>query len=166
MTTIRPTLHLQTFERRGRSFGPCYRRKSPPCATASFTLFAAVVWLGLSGHPAYARSNVQRDVEGYAVATCLLKQQEPFLKDQGALWADGIVQRSHGDIEDFRSVADAVDADIAKKPMAMARRESDPMHAAPVPVPYCAEIIDDPSVRAAIDKAIKKLTPAYRRAKK
>jgi len=35
-----------------------------------------------------------------------------------------------------------------------------------VPVPYCAEIIDDPPVRAAIDKAIKKLTPAYRRAKK
>jgi len=40
------------------------------------------------------------------------------------------------------------------------------MHAASVPVPYCAEIIDDPPVRAAIDKAIKKLTPAYRRAKK
>jgi hypothetical protein len=47
----------------------------------------------------------------------------------------------------------------------MARRESDPMHAAPVPVPFCAEIIDDPPVRAAIDKAVKKLTPAYRRKK-
>jgi len=122
--------------------------------------------VGLSGQPAYARSNVQRDVEGYAVASCLIKQQEPLLKDQGALWADGIVQRSHGDIEDFRSVADAVDADVAQKAVPLARRESDPMHAAPVPVPFCVEIIDDPPVRAAIDKAIKKLTPAYRRAKK
>lgn len=100
------------------------------------------------------------------MATCLLKQQEPYLKDQGALWADGIVQRSHGDIEDFRSVAEAVEAEVARKRMVMARRESDPMHAAPVPVPYCAEIIDDPGVRVAVDKAIKKLTPAYRRAKK
>jgi hypothetical protein len=115
---------------------------------------------------AYARSDVQRDVEGYAVASCLIKQKEPLLKDQGALWADGIVQRSHGDIEDFRSVAEAVVADVAQRPMPQARRESDPMHAAPIPVPFCAEIIDDPPVRAAIDKAIKKLTPAYRRAKK
>ncbi len=74
------------------------------------------------------------------------------------------MQRSHGDIDDFRSVADAVDADLAHTPMAMARRESAPMDAAPVPLPFCAEIMDDPPVRAAIDKAIKKLTPAYRRA--
>jgi hypothetical protein len=100
------------------------------------------------------------------VASCLIKQKEPLLKDQWALWADGIVQRSHGDIEDFRSVAEAVVADVAQRPMPQARRESDPMHAAPIPVPFCAEIIDDPPVRAAIDKAIKKLTPAYRRAKK
>ncbi len=102
-------------------------------------------------------------MEGYAIATCLLKQKEPYLKDQGALWADGIVQRSHGDIQDFTPVAAAVAADIAGKPMPMAHRESDPMHAAPTPLPFCAEIIDDDPVRAAIDKAIKKLTPAYRR---
>jgi hypothetical protein len=134
--------------------------------TTKRTLAGALVWLALAGHAAHARSEVQRDVEGYAVASCLLKQKEPYLRDQGALWADGIVQRSHGDIEDFRRVAEAVDADVAQKPMAMARRESDPMHAAPVPLPYCVEIIDDVPVRAAIDKAIRKLTPAYRRAKK
>ena len=122
-------------------------------ATTSCVLGAALVWLGLLGQFAYARSDVQRDVEGYAVASCLMKQKELLLKDQGALWANGIVQRSHGDIEDFRSVADAVDADVAQKPVPQARRESDPMHAAPVPVPFCAEIIDDPPVRGAIDKA-------------
>jgi hypothetical protein len=126
----------------------------------------ALVWLALVAHVAQARSDVQRDVEGYAIASCLIKQDVPYLKDQGALWADGIVQRSHGDIEHFRSVAEAVDADLAHKPMAMARRESDPKHAAPVPVPFCAEIIDDAPVHAAIDKAIKELTPAYRHAKK
>ncbi len=131
-----------------------------------WALVVGLAWLGLSGRDAWARSEVQRDVEGYAVASCLLQQKEPFLKDQGALWADGIVQRSHGDIQHFRSVADAVQSDLAHKPMAMARRESDPMHAAPVPVPYCEEIIDDVPVRAAIDAAIKKLAPAYRRAKK
>jgi hypothetical protein len=125
-----------------------------------------LVCLGLPGEAACARSDVQRDVEGYAVASCLMKQKEPLLKDQGALWADGIVQRSHGNIEDFRSVADAVDAEVAQKPVPQARRESDPTHSASVPVPFCAEIIDDPPVRAAIDKAVRKLTPAYRQAKK
>jgi hypothetical protein len=112
------------------------------------------------------RTAVQRDVEDYAVATCLTKQNETFLKEQGDLWADAIVQRSAGPIEDFTSVADAVAADVATKPMAMAHQESDPMHAKPVPIPYCAEIVDDKPVRAAIDKAIKKLAPEYVRAKK
>lgn len=161
-------LRLRTSTPRARSSGPFTRRGGLRHATATFRLAAALLWLALplAARTAYARTDVQRDVEGYAVASCLMKQEEPYLKDQGALWGDGIVQRSHGDIEDFRSVADAVDAEIAHKPMAMARRESDPMHAAPVPIPYCAEIIDDAPVRAAIDKAIKKLTPAYRRAKK
>ncbi len=129
-------------------------------------LLGALVGLGLSGRPAYGRSDVQRDVEGYAVASCLMKQSEAYLRDQGALWADAIVQRSHGDIEAFRGVADAVAAAVARKPVPFARREGDPMHSAPVPVPFCAEIIDDPPVRAAIDQAVKKLTPAYRRARK
>jgi hypothetical protein len=135
-------------------------------ATTKCVLVAALVWLALPSGLAHGRSDVQRDVEGYAVASCLMKQKEPYLRDQGALWAGGIVQRSHGDVEDFRRVAGAVDADIAQKPMPAARRESDPMHAVPVPVPFCAEIIDDPPVRAVIDKTIKKLTPAYRRVKK
>ena len=166
MTIMRRTLHRLILEPRARSSGPFIRRTSLSPATTSCALAAVLVWVGFPAQTAYARSDVQRDVEGYAVASCLIKQKEPLLKDQGALWADGIVQRSHGDIEDFRSVADAVDADVAQKPLPQARRESDPMHAAPVPVPFCAEIIDDAPVRAAIDKAIKKLAPAYRRAKK
>ena len=33
------------------------------------------------------RTDVQRDVEGYAVASCLTNQAEPYLKDQGDAWA-------------------------------------------------------------------------------
>lgn len=47
----------------------------------------------------------------------------------------------------------------------MTRQESEPSHAKAVPVLLCAELIDEPPVRAAIDKAIKRLTPAYRRSR-
>src|SRR2546427_6325373 len=45
------------------------------------------------------RTQVQRDVESYAIASCLTQQAEPYLKDQGDAWASVIVQRMHGDIE-------------------------------------------------------------------
>lgn len=115
---------------------------------------------------AQARSEVQRDVEGYAIATCLTKQSEPYLKDQGDAWASVIVQRSHGDLDPFHAVQEAVEAELKKGFVPAVPNEQDPKHSKLVPVLYCAEIIDEPSVRPAIDKAIKKLTPAYRRAKK
>jgi len=166
MTTTPPTSQLRTFGRRARNSGHYRRRTSLLPLAATCALAATAVWFGLPIHPAYGRSDVQRDVEGYAIATCLLKQKEPYLRDQGGLWADGIVQRSHGDIQDFTPVAAAVAADIAGKPMPMAHRESDPMHPAAIPLHFCAEIIDDTPVHAAIERAIKKLTPAYRREKK
>ncbi len=78
---------------------------------------------------------------------------------------DVIVQRSHGDIQHFEPVAEAVEAQVAKEAMPMTRQESDPSHARAVPVLLCAELIDEPTVRAAIDEAIKKLAPAYRRSR-
>lgn len=56
---------------------------------------------------AQARSAVQRDVEGYAIATCLTKQSDPTLKDQGDAWASVIVQRAHGDLEPLHAVQEA-----------------------------------------------------------
>ena len=112
---------------------------------------------------AAARSAAQRDVEGYAIATCLTNQREPYLKDQGDAWASVIIQRAKGGLDVFTDIAAAVKAELAKGNMAVMRSETEPTKDKPLPVLYCSEIIDTTSVRAAIHKALKKLEPSYER---
>jgi len=133
---------------------------------ATMLVFGACAFQVIPTRAGQVRGSVQRDVEGYATASCFARQKEPLLKNQGEAWVDVIVQRSQGDIEDFKAVADAVEAQLAKEPMPMARQESDPMRSKALPVLQCAEIIDEPAVRSAINKAIKKLAPAYRHARR
>lgn len=142
------------------------RSMRPTIIATRLLVVGACAVPGFSTRAAQGRSRVQRDVEGYATASCLARQKDPVLKDQGSAWLDVIVQRSEGDIEEFKSVADAVEAQLAREPMPMARQERDPMHSKALPLLQCAEIIDDPTVRSAINKAIKKLTPAYRHARR
>ena len=105
-------------------------------------------------------------VEGYAIATCLVEQSEPYLKDQGDAG-----RRSSFNGPTARS---SCFARCRRRSNQRSRRESRQPFvrkvirsiSKPVPVLYCAEIIDEAPVRAAIDGAIKKLTPAYRRAQK
>jgi hypothetical protein len=125
----------------------------------------ALVCASTGSKIAYGRSDVQRDVEGYAASSCLTSQKDAYLKDQGDGWASVIVQRSHGDIEHFKKVADAVNTEVAQGHVAVMRVESDPAHGKELPVLTCVEIIDAPRVREAIDKAIKKLAPTYRHKK-
>jgi hypothetical protein len=117
--------------------------------------------LAMSISDAQARSAVQRDVEGYAIASCLTEQKEPYLSDQGDGWASAIVQRSHGGLEPFKAVTAAVEAELAKGHMAVIRDETQPMKGVTLPIAYCAEIIDVPSVHAAIEKAVKQLAQSY-----
>lgn len=110
------------------------------------------------------RTQVQRDVEGYAVASCLTHQTEPYLKDQGDAWASVIVQRMKGDIEVLAGIAEQVqreNANGAKGDMAVMRDETRPGQGKPLPVLHCGEVIDRPAVRAAIQKAIAALRPSY-----
>jgi len=109
------------------------------------------------------RSAVQRDVESYAMASCFTALDDPFLKRQGDLWAGGIVQRGKGSIETFRRVADAVRREMATAKVPIAHGDGGPQGDVPVPLLYCVEMIDAARVRAAIDRAITQLTPAYRR---
>jgi hypothetical protein len=126
-------------------------------------LFAVVLlWVATLTADAYARSTEQRDVEGYAIASCLAGQDQPYLKDQGDAWASVIIQRSKGELDPLTGVAEAVKAEIAKGDMTVIRSERQPMNGKPLPVLYCVEIIDAPRVRAAIGKAIRKLAPSYR----
>jgi hypothetical protein len=108
-----------------------------------------------------ANNAVRRDVEGYAIASCLFYQQQPYLKDQGDGWASAIVQRSKGDINALTAVGAAVKAEVAKGDMAVIRSETSPTGDETLPIEYCFEIIDSPSVNAAIESAIKKLSASY-----
>lgn len=109
------------------------------------------------------RPEVLRDVESYAIASCLAFQSEPYLKDQGDAWASVVVQRAKGDVELFAAVAEQVKIEHAKGEMPVVRSEGEQGKDKVVPVLYCGEIIDKPAVRAAIQKAIAMLAPAYTR---
>ena len=111
--------------------------------------------------PKHERSALQRDVEGYAAAACLVRQREPLLKEQGGAWASAIVQRSHGDIDPFNDVAKAVNAELRRSPVAIGRDDATGKDRS-MPVLRCGEIVDTPSVRAAIDRAEARLAPNYR----
>lgn len=108
-----------------------------------------------------ARTQVQRDVESYAIASCLTQQAEPYLKDQGDAWASVIVQRMHGDIEVLAGIAEQVQRENTNGDMAVMRDETRPRQGKPLPVLHCGEVIDRPDVRAAIQKAITALRPSY-----
>jgi hypothetical protein len=111
-----------------------------------------------SGSP---RSEVQRDVEGYAIASCLTNQAEPYLKDQGDAWASVIVQRMKGDLDPLANLAEEVRRENQTGNMAVIRDDSQPASGKALPLLHCGEIIDRPAVRDAIQKAIKQLAPAY-----
>lgn len=108
-----------------------------------------------------ARTQVQRDVESYAIASCLTQQAEPYLKDQGDAWASVVVQRMHGDIETLAGIAEQVQRENTNGDMAVMRDETRPRQGKPLPVLHCGEVIDRPAVRAAIQKAIAALRPSY-----
>lgn len=110
-----------------------------------------------------ARTALDRDVQGYAVATCMAAQSEPFLRDQGDAWAAAIVQRGHGSIAQLAPLRAAVLAELAKRNIPIGREEAAPMAGKPLVVMYCAEIIDTPSVRTAIARARSALSRAYAR---
>jgi hypothetical protein len=129
---------------------------------AAGLMVAAVICAAASVTQARARTAVQRDVEGYAVASCLVAQDQPYLKDQGDGWASAIIQRSKGGLDAFTAVAAAVKAELAKGYPAVIHSESEPMKDKLAPVMTCGEIIDAPPVRAAIDKTVRKLIPYYR----
>lgn len=111
------------------------------------------------------RSALTRDVEGYAVSSCLAAQSDATLRTQGEGWGSMIIMgRAHGDPEKWRPLHDAVRAALnpADVPRLKPERAIDP--SPQLPLAYCAEIIDTPRVRAAIDAATKRLAVDYRRA--
>lgn len=108
------------------------------------------------------RPELLRDVEGYAIASCLTNQAQPYLKDQGDAWASVIVQRMKGSLDALAGISEQVKRENARGDMAVIRDEASPEKDKTLPVLYCGEIIDRPSVRGAIQKAVAELNPSYR----
>lgn len=119
----------------------------------------------LTAAPAIAavRTALQRDVEGYAVAVCLGRQESAYLKDQAHGWASTVVMGGRGELDDLAPLQAAVEAEVARGPMAYVHRENEPTRSKAMPVMYCANIIDRARVRGAIETAMKRMAPAYRR---
>jgi len=127
-----------------------------------FLLSAAVAGCSANAKTIGApRPEVLRDVEGYAIASCLTNQTQPYLIDQGDAWASVIVQRMKGNLEVLAGIAERVKRENAKGEMAAIRDEAGSGKDKTLPVLYCGEIIDRPSVRAAIEKAVGELTLFY-----
>jgi endonuclease/exonuclease/phosphatase family metal-dependent hydrolase len=109
------------------------------------------------------RPKVLRDVEGYAIASCLAHQAQPYLKDQGDAWASVVIQRGKAPVEALAAINDAVKREIARGNMAVIRAETGQQKDKALPLLYCGEIIDTPPVRTAIQKAVAELGPRYER---
>lgn len=111
--------------------------------------------------PTNGRNAATRDVEEYAIASCLFYQQQLFLKDQGDSWASAIIQRSKGELDYFTALADAVKMEVSKGNMVVIRAENEPGHEKALPIAYCFELLNTPSVHSAVERATKKLASSY-----
>jgi hypothetical protein len=135
--------------------------------SASVGLLVSCIWITppavASPSLVSSRDALKRDVEGYAIATCLTGQKDSYLKDQGDGWASVIIQRGKGDLKVLESVAAAVRAEAAVGQMAIIRSDGNAQRPdKELPILYCNEIIDAPKVHAAITRAEKRLAAAYR----
>jgi len=111
---------------------------------------------GCTRHIDTAQTDMRRDAERYAIAACLAQQNHPYLSEQGQDWAGAIVQRAQLDFDVLKKLSTAVRQEPAKGNMAVGHRDSEPVGKGDfaMPVLYCAEIIDTPLIRAAIERAI------------
>jgi hypothetical protein len=94
------------------------------------------------------------DAEGYAIASCLSKQKESLLQQQGGGWASVIIERGSVTLDNMRVIDDSVRHAVAKGGILVVHDESSPSGDAPLPVLYCVQIGNDLSVRKAIDAAM------------
>lgn len=101
------------------------------------------------------------DLIGYATASCLILQDNPYLQDQGQRWAGAIMQGAHGGTEKWAPVAAAVKTEFVTSGVAQGQGEGPQAPTVPLPVMTCARIAAAPVVRKAIDLAARSLAADY-----
>ncbi len=118
--------------------------------------------------------DVHRDVQNYAIASCLTlineqslpKAQYSALKKEGYLWAGAIFQNSPGDYEFFIEMLPSIKNAVANNPMAEMKGDtSNDTGSTPTPIFYCVEkIAGSKSVKKAMKIAVNNLKKDYRKA--
>lgn len=139
----------------------CMIKRAPTWCTA-----LVAIALAAPVSAAASRSALDRDLESYAVASCMIATQIPSLVEQGQGWAGALVERSHGPIEEFHLIATVVEEEIRVSGFAVGHRDA-PVASGSVMLHMltCGEIIDAPRVARAIGRARTALAHAYRRAR-
>ena len=94
----------------------------------------------------------KKDIEGYAIASCLTYQESPYLQDQGDAWASVIVQRMEGSIDILSEISEIIKEEVSKGEMAVVRSESANDKDKVLPVLYCNEIIYKKPVQSVLRK--------------
>lgn len=131
--------------------------------------FAAAIVVASCGLPmssAVARSELDRDLDGYAIASCMIASHSPVLIEQGHGWAGAIVQRSHGPIKIFQQIASAVNQEIRVSGFALGHRDG-PVQSSRLNLfmVTCGEIVDNRRVAIAIARARVSLVRYYNKSR-
>jgi len=104
---------------------------------------------------------LQRDLAGYATASCFAALPQPLLRKQGERWAGAVIQRGHGAIEAWASLARAVTKELKRTGLDQGLGDGPDSAPTPLPVMTCGEITARPAVRAAMAQAAKALAKDY-----
>jgi hypothetical protein len=129
-----------------------------------FVTATIVASCSLTAADAEARSAIDRDVSGYAIASCMIASGDAILIEQGQGWANAIVQRSRGRIETFQVIPKAVNEEIKVTGFAVGRRDGPIQLKNPkLFMLTCGEIADRPRVARAIARARQALVGFYKK---
>lgn len=117
----------------------------------------AAAMAGCTMHPA-SLSNVNhqvlKDIESYAIASCLCNQADPYLKQQGDAWASAIIQRTNITLETLTSISAQIDNYAGGGQTALVRSEAPGEKDKSLPLMFCYEIVEKSEIRAAIQGAV------------
>lgn len=117
-----------------------------------YLLPVAIILTGCSIVNYHQNTMSQKDIEGYAIASCLTYQESSYLQDQGDAWASVIIQRTKGNIDALPEIAKIVKEEVNKGQMVVIRSENVNAKDKVLPVLYCNEIIYKQSVQSALKK--------------
>ena len=121
---------------------------------SNFFTLISIFLVGCSSEITF-KAMEKKDLEGFAIASCLTFQESPYLKDQGDAWASVIVQRMSGDFGTLPKIAEVVKKEVSKGIMAVIRAEGVAGKDKILPILYCNEIVYTPAVQAVIADSLK-----------